>query len=253
MFKMVITAAFFTSITISVPMGAIAGGGHDGDHWDYMGHNGPEHWADISKEFKLCGNGKEQSPINISDVKTANLPVIQFDYKPGSLEVLNNGHTIQVNHAAGSSITVDGEKYELLQFHFHTPSENIVDGKSFPKEMHLVHKNARGQLAVVGVFTKIGAKHRVLNKIWDHMPRKAGEKKMMASVSINAADLLPADRGYYSFNGSLTTPPCSEGVKWMVLKTPIEASSEQIKRFIQVIGTNARPVQPTHARRVEAL
>jgi len=177
-----------------------------------------------------------------------NLPAIQFDYKPGGLEILNNGHTIQVNRAAGSSITVGGEKYELLQFHFHTPSENTVNDTAFPIEMHLVHKNARGELAVVGVFSRAGGKNAVLEKAWEHMPRKAGDKKMITSVSINAADLLPADRGYYSFKGSLTTPPCSEGVKWMVLKTPTEVSGEQIKQFTGVIGTNARPVQPIHAR-----
>jgi len=249
MIKTTIRVVFFASIIVSVPMGAVAGG----SHWGYTGHGGPEHWASMSKEFELCGSGKEQSPINISDAKTANLPAIQFDYKPGSLEVLNNGHTIQVNHAAGSSITVGGEKYELLQFHFHTPSENTVDGKAFPKEMHLVHKSAKGQLAVVGVFTKTGAKNTVLEKVWEHMPHKAGDKKMVASVSINAADFLPADRSYYSFNGSLTTPPCSEGVKWMVLKTPVEASSEQIKQFTHVIGANARPVQPRHARTLKML
>lgn len=248
MIKIITTTAFFASIIISVSMDAIAGDGHDSGYWGYTGYAGPEYWADISQEFALCGSGKEQSPINISGAKASNLPAIQFAYKPGSLEILNNGHTIQVNHTAGSSITVDGEKYKLLQFHFHTPSENIVDGKAFPMEMHLVHKSAKGKLAVVSVFSKVGGKNTVLDKAWKHMPRKAGDKKMVASVSINAADLLPADRGYYSFKGSLTTPPCSEGVKWMVLKTPMEASREQIKQFTKVIGTDARPVQPIYAR-----
>ncbi len=252
MIKTITTVVFFTASITSVPMGAIAGDSQDSG-WGYTGHAGPEHWANISQEFALCGKGKEQSPINISGAKTSDLPAIQFDYKPGSLEILNNGYTIQVNHAAGSSITVDGEKYELLQFHFHTPSENIVDGKAFPKEMHLVHKNAKGQLAVVGVFTKEGAKNTALDKIWEHMPNKAGGKKMLASVSVNAAELLPADRSYYSFNGSLTTPPCSEGVKWMVLKTPVEASNAQIKQFAEVIGSNARPVQPVHARELSVM
>ncbi len=252
MINTITTVVFFAAIITSVPMGAMAGDGHDSG-WGYTGHAGPEHWANISKEFALCGKGKEQSPINISGAKTSNLPVIQFDYKPDSLEILNNGHTIQVNHAAGSSITVGGEKYELLQFHFHTPSENIVGGKAFPKEMHLVHKSAKGQLAVVGVFAKAGNKNTALDKIWEHMPSKVGDKKMVASISVNAAELLPADRSYYSFNGSLTTPPCSEGVKWMVLKTPIEASNAQIKQFTKVIGSNARPVQPIHARELRAM
>ncbi|MCF6337584.1 MAG: carbonic anhydrase [Gammaproteobacteria bacterium] len=252
MIKTISTVVSFAAIITSVPMGAIAGGGHNSG-WGYTGHAGPEHWANISEEFALCGKGKEQSPINISDAKISNLPAIQFDYKSGSLEILNNGHTIQVNDTAGSNITVGGEKYKLLQFHFHTPSENIVDGKVFPKEMHLVHKNAKGQLAVVSVLTKAGAKNTALDKIWAHMPSKAGDKKMLASVNVNAAELLPTDRSYYSFKGSLTTPPCSEGVKWMVLKMPIEASNTQIKQFAEVIGSNARPVQPVHARELSVM
>jgi carbonic anhydrase len=206
----------------------------------------------MSKEYSLCGSGKEQSPINISGATTADLPTIQFDYKPGSLEILNNGHTIQVNRTAGSSITVAGEKYELLQFHFHTPSENTVNGDHFPMEMHLVHKNAKGQLAVVGVFSKAGAKNTVLDKAWSHMPNHPGDKIKVASVSINAADLLPADRSYYRFAGSLTTPPCSEGVKWMVMKNPTEASKAQIAKFTDVIGVNARPVQAINSRTLAA-
>lgn len=132
MIKSTTTTDFFAFIIIFLPMGTIAGDSHDSGYWGYTGHTGPEHWAEISQEFALCGNGKEQSPINISDAKMSNLPAIQFDYKPDNLETINNGHTIQVNHTAGSSITVDGEKYKLLQFHFHTPSENIVDGKAFP-------------------------------------------------------------------------------------------------------------------------
>jgi len=251
MIKTITMSAFFAVVIVSTPMNAIAGSGDD--EWSYAGRSGPENWADISKKFELCRDGKEQSPINISDAKTANLPAIQFDYKPGSLEILNNGYTIQVNHAAGSSITVGGEKYELLQFHFHTPSENTIDGKSFPMEMHLVHKNTKGQLAVVGVFSKEGAKNTVLSKAWEHTPQKAGDKEKVASVSINAADLLPVDRSYYSFKGSLTTPPCSEGVKWMVLKTPTEVSREQIEKFIKVIGNNARPVQPMHMRTLDMM
>lgn len=251
MMRIVTTAALFAFLST----GAIAGKDHNGSdsHWGYEGQGGPEHWASMSKEFSLCGGGKEQSPIDISGAQTTNLPAIQFDYKADSLEILNNGHTIQVNRAAGSGISVGGEKYELLQFHFHSPSENIVDGKPFPMEMHLVHKSAKGQLAVVGVFFKTGAKNAVLDQAWSHMPHHAGDKKKAGSVSINAADLLPADRGYYSFEGSLTTPPCSEGVKWMVLKAPIEASKKQIEQFTQVIGANARPVQPLHDRKVQMM
>jgi carbonic anhydrase len=207
----------------------------------------------MSKEFSLCGSGKEQSPIDIRGAQTTNLPAIQFDYKADSLEILNNGHTIQVNRATGSSISVEGEEYELLQFHFHSPSEDTVDGKLFPMEMHLVHKNTKGQLAVVGVFFKTGAENATLEKAWSHMPHHAGDNEKDEAVSLNAANLLPTDRGYYSFEGSLTTPPCSEGVKWMVLKTPIEASKKQIEQFVHVVGANARPVQPLHDRKVRTM
>ena len=242
----VLFASIFASMLISV--NALASDGHGDSHWGYAGHSGPEHWAEMSKEFALCGSGKEQSPVNISGATTADLPNIQFDYQPGSLEILNNGHTIQVNRAAGSSITVAGEKFELLQFHFHTPSENTIDGNPFPMEMHLVHKSAKGQLAVVSVFSKAGTNNAVLDKAWSHIPQHAGDKKSVASVSINAADLLPTDRSYYRFAGSLTTPPCSEGVKWMVMKTPTEVSDNQLAKFTQIIGANARPVQALNSR-----
>lgn len=248
MTKIAIIITFFAAIIIFVPMGVAADSGYNDGHWSYTGHNGPEHWAGISKKFKLCGNGKEQSPIDISDAKIANLPAIQFDYKPDRLEILNNGHTILVKSTKGSSVTVDGEKYELLQFHFHSPGENTVDGKVFPMEMHLVHKNTKGEFMIMGVFTRAGAKNAVLDKIWNHIPQQSGDMKKVASVSINAADLLPTDRSYYRFNGSITIPPCSEGVKWMVLKTSIEVSDKQIKQFSRVVGMNARPVQPVHSR-----
>jgi len=248
MMKTATVAAIFAAIIVSVPVGVIAGSGHDDKHWSYTGDNGPGHWADISKDFKTCGSGKEQSPINISGAKITNLPAIQFDYKPGSLELINNGHTVLVKRAKGNSITVGKEKYELLQFHFHTPGENTVDGKVFPMEMHLVHRNAKGKLMVVGVFTRAGAKNEVLAKAWKYLPQQTGGKKKVASVSINAADLLPTDRSYYSFNGSITIPPCFEGVKWVVMKTPVEVSEEQIKQFSRIVGMNARPVQPVYSR-----
>ncbi len=244
MTKIVKMATFFVAIIVSVPMAVIA----DNVPWGYTGPNGPGDWADMRQEFKLCGSGKEQSPINISGAKSANLPAIQFDYKPGSLEILHNGHTVLIKRAKGSRITVGGEKYELLQFHFHSPGENTVDGKTFPMEIHLVHKSAKGKIMVLGVFTKIGAKNAVLDKAWNHMPQQSGDRKQVASVNINAADLLPTDRSYYSFKGSITIPPCSEGIEWIVLKTPVEVSDEQIKQFSRVVGENARPVQPVYSR-----
>lgn len=237
---------------LGLGLGVQAESGH-GAHWGYEGHAGPEYWSNLSQEFSTCGSGKRQSPIDINGSMSAGLNPIQFDYRSAQLDILNNGHTIQVNRNEGSSITVDGQRYDLLQFHFHTPSENTVGGKPYDMEMHLVHKNDKGELAVVGVFLKAGADNSVLNKAWTHMPRHAGDRKQVDSVSINPADLLPANLSYNHFNGSLTTPPCSEGVKWFVMKSPVEVSRSQVKQFASVVGNNARPVQPLNKRFVLAV
>ena len=228
-------------------MPAHAGEGHA--HWGYEGHAGPDHWAQLSDKFATCAAGSRQSPINISKTAAlkASLPQIDFDYQSITPEVINNGHTIQANYTAGSGISVDGKRYDLLQFHFHTPSENTVDGKPYHMEMHLVHKNKQGQLAVVGVFIKNGKHNAEIQKLWDSMPGHAGDKNRLSS-SLSAADLLPKQRSFSHFKGSLTTPPCSEGVNWYVMDEPIEVSEAQIKQFATVIGHNARPVQSLNDR-----
>ena len=229
-------------------MTAVAGSGHE--HWGYSGHEGPEHWAELKSEFATCKNGIRQSPIDINRTQllAAQLGDIRFDYQAIAPEVVNNGHTVQVNYANGSAIAVDGEQFQLAQFHFHTPSENTVNGKPFDMEMHLVHKNAQGELAVVGVFFKQGKHNPELEKVWADLPASAGEKKTLADVSVNAVNLLPQKRTYVHFNGSLTTPPCSEGVNWFVMNEPMEASAVQIARFSKLIGRNARPVQRLNNR-----
>ena len=218
-------------------------------HWGYAGKAGPEHWGELKEEFSTCNVGMRQSPIDVNAgvrIKT-NLSNIKFDYKKVKGEVINNGHSIQVNYPAGSSINIDGEKYKLLQFHFHTPSENIVAGKHYDMEMHLVHENDKGELAVVAVFMKNGKHNKQLQSTWDIMPPKAGQKAMLTSA-IFAGDLLPKDQTYTRFNGSLTTPPCSEGVSWFVMTNPIEVSEKQIAKFASVIGKDARPVQAINHR-----
>jgi len=246
MFRSTTAACLFLTTTLSA--NTLAGEHGHGPHWGYEGHGGPAHWAELEKENAVCGAGQRQSPIDIANATNAGLAPIAFDYRDAALEILNNGHTIQVNRGEGSSISVDGEKYELVQFHFHTPSENTVGGKPFDMELHLVHKNAQGRLAVVGIFMKAGAENVVLGKAWGHMPSHAGHTEQVASVSINPADLLPANRTYTGFNGSLTTPPCSEGVKWFVMQDAVEVSSAQVKQFAQVVGSNARPTQPLNGR-----
>ncbi|NOZ70046.1 MAG: carbonic anhydrase [Deferribacteres bacterium] len=219
--------------------------------WGYTGENGPEHWGKLSHDFAMCEKGKSQSPVDINKTYKAELQDIVFSYKATPLKVVNNGHTVQVNYLPGSSAIIDGEKYELLQFHFHAPSENTVEGKHYSMEMHLVHKNSKNELAVVGVFLKEGRANEVIQKIWDNISPVINEENTVDSISINAADLLPpeAEKGYYHFYGSLTTPPCSEGVNWSVLKTPIEVSGAQIRKFEAVIGGhNNRPTQPINKR-----
>ena len=217
-------------------------------HWGYGADNGPRKWAGLDPGYAACATGKHQSPIDIHDATPADLAPIQFDYKPSVLRILDNGHTIQVNVAPGSSITVQGERYELAQFHFHKPSEEKIDGKSFAMVAHLVHKDDRGRLAVVAVLLKEGASNPLIETLWTHLPHVKGREQMVKSVSIDAGTLLPADRAYYTFEGSLTTPPCSEGVTWFVLATPVEVSTAQVAAFGRIYAMNARPTQPLNDR-----
>ena len=238
----------FVAVALFFVSTAIAGSGH-GAHWGYEGDVGPERWGGLSHEFEKCSKGKKQSPIDIPSSAGASGHELKLSYKPSSLRVINNGHTIQVNYDEGSYITINGEKHHLLQFHFHTPSENVVDGKPYDMEAHLVHKSADGQLAVVGVFMKKGKHNPFLQTVWDNLPAKEGHEKT-AAASINVLDFLPADKSYYHFEGSLTTPPCSEGVKWHVMKTHVEVSADQIATFANLFKANARPAQPLNGRKV---
>jgi len=242
------TAISAVLVSLFASAGANAGDGHA--HWGYEGNVGPGHWGDLKQEYSTCKTGTRQSPIDISHSERleASLGNIKFDYKTVTPEIFNNGHTVQVNYGDGSKIKVGEQHYDLAQFHFHTPSENTVNGKPFSMEMHLVHKNENNELAVVGVFFKEGKHNDELQKTWDKMPTKAGSREMLSGININAANLLPAKRDYAHFKGSLTTPPCSEGVNWFVMKEPIEASKDQIAQFSSVIGNNARPVQKKNNR-----
>ena len=235
-------------VTIAASVTTHAGSGHG--HWGYTGQAGPEHWGELTQAFTACKTGTRQSPIdiNVTQLLPANLGDIRFDYQSISPEVVNNGHTIQVNYTEGSSFSVANRQFELAQFHFHTPSENTVNGKAYDMEMHLVHKNTSGELAVVGVFFKQGKQNAELDKLWRHLPEHSGEKHMLSDTSLSAANLLPKNRSYAHFNGSLTTPPCSEGVNWFVVNEPLEASAEQITRISRIIGNNARPVQQLNNR-----
>ena len=219
-------------------------------HWGYSGEVGPEHWAEFESDFGACSSGRNQSPIDLRNFIEAELPPIKFDYKAGGHQVVNNGHAVQVNYLPGSSITVDSTVFALKQFHFHTPSENTIDGKSFPLEAHFVHVDAKGNLAVVALMFEAGASNKVLEQIWPQVPEEEGGEQTLAP-QVAAADLLQANRDYYRFSGSLTTPPCSEGVLWLVLKQPVEATDGQFAVPRKAIGhPNNRPVQPVGARPV---
>jgi carbonic anhydrase len=217
-------------------------------HWEYEGEMGPENWG---KQFPTCAAGKSQSPLNIVGPFEKSTTTLKADYKPGVLKVLNNGHTIQVNVPPGSTLKVGNESYELVQFHFHRPSEEQIDGKPMAMVTHMVHKSADGKLAVVGVLMRESAvQNRTLWSIWKNMPAKEGPEVEVASVSINPATLLPESLAHYAYEGSLTTPPCTEGVKFFIMKSPIGIQREMIDSF--PFKLNARPVQPLNGRKISA-
>lgn len=218
--------------------------------WGYSRADGAQKWGDISPSFETCKKGGAQSPINIAQFVQEALPPLGGVYVPSPLEVLNNGHTVQVNFAAGSGFKAYGKDFELVQAHFHTPSEHYVDGAPYPMEVHFVHKAADGTLGVIGGMMKVGAHNPVIEGIWHNVPA-AGEVKTVDTVKINASDLMPSDKSYYAYDGSLTTPPCSEGVKWHVFKEPIELSAAQLRAFQAVFPVNARPIQDLGERRVK--
>ncbi len=219
-------------------------------HWAYEGEGGPEAWGQLKSEFKTCAVGKRQSPIHIQESNTLQGPAeaIQFSYQPSQGTVVNNGHTIQVDVIGNNSITVRGSSYRLLQFHFHHPSEERINHKVYSMVAHLVHRNAEGQLAVVAVLLDPGAANSLINKVWTYMPLDSGDSVRMPDGLLDLNELLPKDQRYYQFLGSLTTPPCTEGVLWLVLKQPSTVSAEQLKLFSQLYPNNARPVQPVNNR-----
>jgi carbonic anhydrase len=225
-----------------------AGGAHG---WSYQGEHAPAHWGDLEPQYRSCKVGQLQSPIDIRGAKPAKLPAIEFAYGSSPLRIVDNGHTVQVTPVPGSYITMSGKRHDLLQVHFHHPAEEQVGGKGFPMVAHLVHKDAEGRLAVVAVLLEEGAANPFLEKVWKHLPAKEGREDAPAGVSVDLAGLLPAARGYYTFAGSLTTPPCSEGVTWFVLKTPVTVSPAAVAAFAKRYPDNARPLQPLNGRVIQ--
>jgi carbonic anhydrase len=228
---------------------ARAADGHGGaPHWGYKGEAGPAKWCELSADFKSCSLGTEQTLIDPAAAIKTQLGSIDIGYQPMALTILNNGHTIQVNTPPGSKVAINGTVYELLQFHFHHPSEHLPAGKGFDMELHFVHKAANGALAVVGVCIKPGTTNAALTPIWSVMPAHETPAKIAEGVTIEPGLLLPADRHYFRYMGSLTTPPCSEGLTRTLFRTPIEASPEQIRSFAGLFPLNARPLQSLNRR-----
>src|SRR6185503_3084791 len=223
-------------------------------HWSYAGATGPAKWAKLEKSFASCASGKTQSPIDIPDAEArkGDLPPLLFDYRPVPLRIVDDGHTIQVNYAPGSTVSVEGKRYELIEFHFHKPSEHKISAKAHDMEVQLVHKGKYGKLAVIAIMLDEGKESALVKTLWANLPQTKDREKVVDAVKINALELLPRDKGYYTFAGSLTTPPCSEDVKWFVLKTPTQISADEAARFARSYPMNARPVQELNARDIQA-
>jgi carbonic anhydrase len=217
-------------------------------HWSYSGNDGPAQWGLLSEDYVMCSDGKNQSPIDLAGAIDADLPELVFDYSnPGRTGEINNGHTMQVNIKPGNFALIRGEKYEVKQGHFHSPSEHSVDSKLYPMEIHLVHANERGELAVIGILFEEGAENEMLNKLDSFRPAHMAP----STEPVDYNELITSRTEYFTYNGSLTTPPCSEGVLWTVLKNPLIASKEQIKRFHSTMGSDTnRPVQPQNSRAI---
>lgn len=220
-------------------------------HWGYLGKEAPRFWADLSAEYALCKTGRNQSPINLKDqaaVGTTGLAGFDVYYRETALKIIDTGHTVQVNIPLGSYIKINGHRYELVHYNFHTPSEHQKDGFNYPMEMHLVHRDGEGNLAIIGIIFQEGETNETLADLMRFLPDKENKQVIHEEVKIHPAKFFPLDKRFYKYSGSLTTPPCSEGVYWMVFKQPVEASVRQLEKMNEYLGANARPIQPLQGR-----
>jgi len=235
-------------IAVLASIAAVSSHADEEQHWSYSGEDGPLMWGDLSADYLMCSQGRNQSPIDLSGAVDADLDELILDYpNRGLVGEVNNGHTIQENLKPGNFVTIQGHKYEAKQFHFHSPSEHRIDGKSYPLEVHLVHSDPEGRLAVLGLMFDEGEENPMLNQL--HGFRPAGMEPYTGLIDYKL--VIGSLDEYYTYNGSLTTPPCSEGVLWVVLKNPTSASREQIDRFHNAMGADTnRPIQPRNARTI---
>jgi carbonic anhydrase len=223
---------------------------HMSSHWSYDGEGGPAAWARLRGDYAVCGAGKRQSPIDIREGIKVDLEGIKFDYKPTQFRIIDNGHTLQVSVGEGLGLTVMGKRHDLIQFHFHRPSEERVNGRAYDMVVHLVHKSAEGQLAVVAVLLEKGSEHPLIQTLWNNLPLEQ-DMEVTPDEAIDLNKLLPENRTYWTYMGSLTTPPCTEGVLWMVFKQPVQVAEQQVAIFSRLYRNNARPVQPAHGRLIK--
>ncbi len=246
LYTTILTASFFSISTFAADNTATKA------KWGYIGNTNAAHWGQLDPSFTLCAKGKDQSPINIPNKVPNTKNTLTINYESAPMIILDTGHGTQLNFSndqSDESITFDGKKYFLVQFHIHTPAENKLHDQAFPLEIHLVHQNANGQVVVIGVFAKNGKANPTLKKIIDNLPKESGKEQIIEGEQINPADLLPMKHNYYSFNGSLTTPPCAEDVQWIMMASAITASSAQISKLKKAAGgINARPIQTLNNR-----
>ncbi|MDI1361969.1 carbonic anhydrase family protein [Methylotenera sp.] len=239
--------AAVTAKSTAIKPADIKKGGHK-PHWAYEGKEGPENWAKLSPEFATCDAGRNQSPINIEDSIHAAIKSLKAIQKFPAKDIFNNGHTVQINFKEGNMLALDNGAFQMKQVHFHAPSENTIHGKSFPLEAHFVHADAKGNLAVIGVMFTEGKANPALAKLWEQLPEEEGEPIALKN-RVMPSEFMPDNKNYYRFSGSLTTPPCSEGVRWLLMKNPITASKEQIDAFKKAVHhSNNRPVQALNGR-----
>lgn len=235
-------------------MGAAMAAAQTGAQWDYTGKTGPVNWGKLDPAYKACSDGHQQSPIDIRGARLNKaLAPLEFHYMSGSVTLENNGRTIIAQVKPGSYLIAGGVRYELQHFLFHHPSEDAVKGKLTDMDVHLVHKSADGKLAVVAIRFVMDRSepNAVLAALWPHLPATAGTTEKVAEF-VNPGGFLPADRGYWTYTGSLTAPPCTEGVQWFVLQEPLSMSLGQLHQIQSIFKVNSRPLQDKNGRRIEA-
>ena len=219
--------------------------------WGYSGETGPERWGELSPEYAECSAGRRQSPIDLAAATPGAVPTLKLSYAPAPVVQINNGHVIQFDEPKNGGILLDGRRYDLLQFHYHAPAEHVVGDERAPMELHIVHADVNRNLAVLGVFLEEGAPNPVYERLFGSVASEKGER-IALDAPFDPEELLPKSWSLYSYSGSLTTPPCSERVRWIVFRQPVELSADQIARFTDVYSANARPVQALNGRRVAA-